>query len=118
MAQQHTKRLKAGSIEEDLQLVESRVTSLFSDMIKTFKNSDEDKARQLMVAYKGGISNNCDEITNRIVNGEVTDLPSADAAAVALYARYLKRIAAHSRNIITSVVNPFDRIGYKYKEPA
>ncbi|MCH7520685.1 MAG: hypothetical protein IIB42_03155 [Candidatus Marinimicrobia bacterium] len=117
MAQQHTKRLKAGSIEEDLQLVESRVTSLFSDMIKTFKNSDEDKARQLMEAYKGGISNNCDEITNRIVNGEVTDLPSADAAAVALYARYLKRIAAHSRNIITSVVNPFDRIGYKYKEP-
>lgn len=118
MAQQHPKRLEAGSMEEDLQLVETRVTSLFSDMIKTFENSDEDKARQLMEAYKGGISKNCDEITNHIVNGEVTDLPSADAAAVALYARFLKRIAAHSRNIITSVVNPFDRIGYKYEEPA
>lgn len=118
MAQQHPNRLVAGSMEDDLQLIETRVTSLFSDMIEAFEKSDEDKARQLMEAYKGGISKNCDAITNRIVNGEVTDLPSADAAAVALYARYLKRIAAHSRNIITSVVNPFDRIGYKYKEPA
>ncbi len=35
---------------------------------------------------------------------------------VARCARYLKRIAAHSRNIITSVVNPFDHIGYPYDE--
>jgi len=30
-----------------------------------------------------------------------------------MYSRYLKRIAAHSRNLISSVVNPFERIGYK-----
>ena len=36
----------------------------------------------------------------------------ADAAAVALYARYLKRISAHCRNLISSIVNPFERIGY------
>ena len=29
-----------------------------------------------------------------------------------LYSRYLKRIAAHSRNLISSIVNPFERIGY------
>ena len=32
---------------------------------------------------------------------------------VALYLRFLKRISAHSRNLISSVVNPFDRIGYR-----
>ena len=26
--------------------------------------------------------------------------------------RYLKRIAAHSRNLVSSIVNPFERIGY------
>jgi len=34
---------------------------------------------------------------------------------VSLYARFLKRIASHSRNIVTSVVNPFHRIGYREK---
>ena len=34
------------------------------------------------------------------------------AGALCLYARYLKRIAAHSRNLISSIVNPFERIGY------
>ena len=29
------------------------------------------------------------------------------------FGRYLKRIAAHSRNLISSIVNPFERIGYK-----
>ena len=31
------------------------------------------------------------------------------------YFRYLKRINAHLRNIISSVINPYDRIGYKPK---
>ena len=35
------------------------------------------------------------------------------ATAVAMYSRYLKRIGAHSRNLISSVVNPFERIGYR-----
>ncbi len=35
------------------------------------------------------------------------------ATAIAMYSRYLKRIAAHSRNLISSIVNPFERIGYK-----
>ena len=115
MAPIHPGRLHAGSQEEELQLIETRVTTLFQNMIQAFKESDTKMARQIMEVYKGEISQQCDGITNRIVAGEVTDLNSADATAVALYARHLKRIAAHSRNIITSVVNPFDRIGYKYQ---
>jgi uncharacterized membrane protein YeaQ/YmgE (transglycosylase-associated protein family) len=49
--------------------------------------------------------------TTSIVIGMV----AADATAVSLYARFLKRIASHSRNIVTSVVNPFQRIGYREK---
>ena len=50
-----------------------------------------------------------------IVSGRAPDLSRPDAATVALFARYLKRIAAHSRNVMTSLVNPFHRIGYREK---
>ena len=62
--------------------------------------------------YKENISSQSDAITNEIIMGEISDLDVGSAAAVGLYSRYLKRIAAHSRNIISSVVNPFERIGY------
>ena len=62
--------------------------------------------------YKKNISTQSDTITNEIIMGKISDLDSGTASAVGLYARYLKRIAAHSRNLISSVVNPFERIGY------
>ena len=66
----------------------------------------------LMDQYKKNISTQADEITNEIIMGKISDLDTCSASAVGLYSRYLKRIAAHSRNIISSVVNPFERIGY------
>ena len=38
-----------------------------------------------------------------------------DAVALALYMRYLKRVASHLMNAATGVVNPFHRIGYREK---
>ena len=35
--------------------------------------------------------------------------------AIALYARYLKRIGSHLKNITTTVINPIDSIGYQSK---
>ena len=35
------------------------------------------------------------------------------ASSMVLYARYLKRIGAHLKNITSVVVNPFESIGYK-----
>jgi len=116
LARNHPKRLTAGSAEEELGRIEATVTHLFRDMITAFKNSDEKLARIIMDEYKEEVSAACDNITHGVVNGKIKDLATSEGTAVALYARYLKRIAAHSRNIITSVVNPFDHIGYPYSE--
>lgn len=115
LARLHPPRLLAGKLEDKLKEVEEGVSKDFKDMIGAFKQSDEELARSLMTSYKQGLANQCQNITNAIVSGEADDLSPRDAAAVALYSRYLKRIAAHSRNIITSVVNPFHRLGYKEK---
>ena len=115
LARSHPRRLQAGSLEPRLQEVEIGVTQLFRDMIPAFKTSDEEMARRIMTGYKEGLSAACESITMDVVSGKIEDLSSADGASVALYARYLKRIAAHSRNIVTSIVNPFHRIGYREK---
>ncbi len=116
MAKLHPQRLIAGSLEDSLQTIETFVAKYFKEMITAFKNSDEQMAQKIMAGYKDDVSSQADEIWASILNGETTDLSPSDATAVSLYARYLKRIAAHSRNIITSVVNPFDRIGYKFED--
>ncbi|UCH62479.1 MAG: hypothetical protein JSU77_11865 [Fidelibacterota bacterium] len=116
LARNHPARLSAGSAEAELSRIEATVTHQFRDTINAFKTSDAEQARKIMDEYKEEVSAACDTITHGVVNGEIQDLETSEGAAVALYARYLKRIAAHSRNIITSVVNPFDQIGYPYSE--
>ena len=118
LARKHPRKLHGGSLEPQLKEAEALTTHIFKEMIEAFKTSDEEKARVIMAEYKQELAALCDSITDAIVTGNTTDLSPHDATAVALYARFLKRIAAHSRNIISSVVNPFPRIGYKEKANA
>ena len=112
LAVNHPKKLNGASLEDRIAEIEKTVLGLFEESINAFKNQDIEKARLLMSQYKKNISTQADEITNEIVMGKISDLDVGSASAVGLYSRYLKRIAAHSRNIISSVVNPFERIGY------
>ena len=112
LAVNHSKKLNGGSVEDRLAEIEKISFKLFEDTIDAFKNQDIEKARELMGYYKENISTQSDAITNDIIAGKISDLDTGSASAVGLYARYLKRIAAHSRNLISSIVNPFEKIGY------
>ena len=112
LSKYYTKRLNGNKLEDDLKVVEEKVISLFQNSIKAFKEQDIDLARKIMKDYKEDISKQSDNITNDIISGKV-HVDADTATAIAMYSRYLKRIAAHSRNLISSVVNPFERIGYK-----
>ena len=116
LARRHPERLEAGSLEPQLQEVEEHTSKVFHDTIAAFRTSDENLARRVMDDYKEEISSDCENMTDDIIGGKVADLQSPEAAAVVLYARFLKRIGSHSRNIATSIVNPFHRIGYQEKQ--
>ena len=116
LAEKHQAKLDGGSLEDRLASVEKRTGDLFQRTAKAFKDGDEDEARKVMSEYKDELSSDSESILTDIVSGKVTDLSPGNAAAVALYARYLKRIGSHLRTIVTSVVNPFPRIGYKEKQ--
>lgn len=120
LARSHPKRLQAGSLEGKLCEVEAHIARVFEHAAEAFKQGDEELARQVMEEYKEEVSTDCDDMADDIITGKVSDLEAPEAAAVVLYARFLKRIGSHSRNIATSIVNPFHRIGYqekKRKEP-
>jgi phosphate uptake regulator len=59
------------------------------------------------------IARKADDIVSSLIEKDETSMPARDAVATALYVRYLKRISAHLMNIASSIVNPFERIGFR-----
>ena len=112
LAVEHPQRLSAGSYEDQLSNIEGATTEFLNEAIEVFKNQDIENARKLMANYKTDISSTSSDIVNGIVSGKNNEFTPEKAGALCLYARYLKRIAAHSRNLVSSIVNPFERIGY------
>ena len=112
LALNHPKKLSAGSLETTINDMEKSTKDFLNKAIDAFKNHDIELARKLMSDYKKDISSTSNEIVNGIVSNKNNEFSPDVAGALCLYARYLKRIAAHSRNLISSIVNPFERIGY------
>lgn len=115
VAANHKDRLRGGKYEEDLKKVEETVTQYFEKTIECFKESDETLGLELVMEY-GWVPKLCDQIITSLVKGEDETLNSGSAVALTLYFRSLKRIFAHLRNVNTSIVNPFHRIGFKPKK--
>jgi len=85
---------------------------MFDKIVSILETMDKGAAR-VLIGDSVWIRKRSDEIDLGLIKGEETSLSAGDAAAVALYVRYLKRVGAHLMNVLSSVVNPFERIGYK-----
>ena len=112
LAVNYPKRLSVDILEQRIAKLEEDTKTYFNDTIDAFKNQDIDSSRSLMNSYKDEISKESQGIVEDIISGKIDGISASDSASIVLYARYLKRIAAHSRNLISSIVNPFERIGY------
>jgi Na+/phosphate symporter len=115
LAVNHAARLQGGKCEEDLFKIENAVEDSFKRTIECFKSADEEIGRELLKDYKW-VSKAADQYLMDLVNEVDKNLGVGSAVTLALYFRSLKRINGHLRNITTSVVNPFHRIGFKPKK--
>ncbi len=111
MAVHHPARLQGGMFEKDLKKIEKAVEDTFKKVRKIFETTDVRGAEKLLGEYQW-VNRLCDERVIDYIKGTDSNVSSNDAASLALYFRYLKRINSHLRNVATSVVNPFDKIGY------
>ena len=111
----HPGKLKGGKFEKDLQRVEAAVED---NLVKTracFEFGDKNSALKLLEKYKW-VNDVCDDNLEALIKEEDKDIRPGDAVALGIYFRWLKRINSHLRNITTSIINPFDRIGFEPKE--
>jgi len=113
LALNHPNIIKSEEFSEDLYRVEQEVISRFSKTLEAIHTQDADVARSMMVSYKETLTSISDDIVNGCISGEITLGDESKTVSLALYARYLKRIGAHLKNITTVLVNPFDAVGYK-----
>ncbi|MCP4569664.1 MAG: hypothetical protein GY841_18960 [FCB group bacterium] len=115
LATAHPKQLAGLQYEERLCEVEKVITDRFEQVAQAYTKSDEALATQLMTDHKN-ISGWCDLVNKELIISPPEGFAVGDAVTLALYVRFLKRISSHLTNIVSSVVNPFPRIGYRAKE--
>ncbi len=114
LALDHPGKLKGGEFEKDITRIEEALEDNFAQTKKCFMEGKGDVALELLKKY-AWVNDLCDQVVEALVKEEDKNIGPGDAAALALYTRWLKRINSHLRNITTSVVNPFDRIGFEPK---
>ena len=101
-----------GELSDDIKSIEQEVESRFTKTIQAIENQDEALADNLLNNYKKMVTKVSDRIVKDIASGRIQFPDSSQGASIVLYSRYLKRIGAHLKNITSTIVNPYDKIGY------
>ncbi len=111
----YPEKLNTKHLHPELHEIEQVVKSRFDKTIDAIQTEDIELANKLLKGFKKQVTTASDRIVNNIISGELNLDTGSEAAAIALYARYLKRIGSHLKNITTTVINPIDSIGYQSK---
>ena len=111
----YPEKLNTKHLHPELHEIEQVVKSRFDKTIDAINTEDIELANKLLKGFKKQVTTASDRIVNNIISGELNLDTGSEAAAIALYARYLKRIGSHLKNITTTVINPIDSIGYQSK---
>ncbi len=102
-----------GKYFDRIREMENKVSDMFPEVIESFKKGDKEKAKDIMEKH-AKIAKESDFIIDHLI--EDVKITAKDGIIAALLSRYLKRVSAHLKNVASSVVNPFHRIGYKPEE--
>ncbi len=111
LAKEHPTRLTGGPWEEELKVIERKVSESFELLVEALKESDKDKGHEI-IQNLAKVKDQCDDYVMQLIKGKGEDLKTGEAVSLALYMRYLKRVSSHIQNITSSIVNPFHRLKY------
>jgi phosphate uptake regulator len=91
-----------------LATIEQNIADHFPTLVKAFLKSDATLAESILQHYSS-IKAECNRILEDVF---MEQLPSQEAIATALLARYLKRINSHISNIASGIIYPLDEIDF------
>ena len=113
LAKYYPKKLRSEKVSEDLKIIEQAVIERFQNTVKAVEEMDEIAAKELIKSYRSDLGKLSDNLVASSISGDLKIGEEHMASSMVLYARYLKRIGAHLKNITSVVINPFESIGYK-----
>ncbi len=115
MARQSREPIATGGFEEMLAKIEHAV---FEELLPRGRQAlvgEDYEAAAMLLRGADWINRDCDEIARQMATGQVHNLEAKQQVRLVLYVRYIKRINSHWQNALTSIVNPYDRIGFHRK---
>lgn len=92
-------------------------TYKFYELTETaFENEDENSAKLVLTSYRK-LAKKSDRLLEQIFEDhKAQQNVHKDLIPLVLLLRYFKRLNAHLKNIASTVINPFHRIGYRFKD--
>lgn len=111
LAKEHPKQLHGGDWDEAMTRMEQKVSDSFEALIQALRESNTDKAQRI-INDMTEVKKTCDESISELLTKK-QKFETQEAVALALYLRYLKRVAAHIQNVTSTIVNPFHLIKYR-----
>jgi len=106
-------KMEFGEYTDPYESVVARTRDLFRKTRDAFASNDAEGAVEAADFYHG-IKNDVDRLLHEIIEVEEPDETVEKwVLGLAFLLRYLKRAAAHLKNICTAISNPFPTIGYK-----
>jgi len=103
----------ASDESEELERYRYAVAQLILDAANAFEATDAQEAQRLI----GKADQFLSDYDDKVKESYNYDGPTPEAVARALYFRFLKRTTAHTMNVLTSLVQPLDRLDYYDEAP-
>lgn len=101
----------SGEQKEDLVDLKDKICKLMADCREAFDKQSSKQAREL-IRQARVLEDHCDERVEALIREQETIELSA---TYVLAYRYFKRVASHVHNILTSIVQPLDKLDFSEK---
>jgi phosphate transport system protein len=109
LAHHYPEKLEGPYIDR-VRAIKLDVARMHEDTIKAYAEGDAVLAASVMERH-AELARTCDGLTDRLLAER--EMCGRDAIIRALLLRFLKRVSAHLKNVASSLVNPYHKLGYK-----
>ena len=113
MAIYYPEALVSEELLPELNTLENEVRLRFQKTCESIGRQDIVLAEHLLKTHQESLAIVSDNIVHNCISGKIDFENNKQATVVPIYSRYLKRIGSHLKNISTTMINPYEYIGYK-----
>jgi phosphate transport system protein len=109
VSHKYPKPLKGKYIEK-IKNLEEKVQIYFKKTIEIYKEQTKESGKEISEKLSE-LVDECQDLLEELIEDD--SLNSKEGIIYSLLVRHLKRVSSHVRNVCSSIVNPFYRLGYK-----